>query len=126
MSTPVTIAATVDLNLPFVCPDISPTSMMITKAGLTMGGVIYPLTDPNASSVAEISTSIFTSDDGLNEIDIRQNDTGEVEVSYMKFKEKIDEYIGDSDKLKVFEKASFSIKNPPPYFFSKNKVCRNL
>ncbi|MBE0184159.1 hypothetical protein FOT90_00910 [Klebsiella aerogenes] len=118
-------AGMVDLNKPFTCPDVSPTPMQITDAGLKMNGVTYGLIDPNASSIPSITNSIFGSSDGLIEIDIRQNsDSGKVDVSYMKFRS--GEFASpDPDKRKIFEKASYKIEDPPAYFFSKNQGCKN-
>ena len=118
-------AGLVDLNKPFICPDISPIAMQITKDGLKMGGVFYSLTDPNASSAPSITNAIFSSDDGLNEIDIKQYTTGTVDVSYIKFSIRPYDAGINPDEVKIFEKASFSVENPPSYFSSQNKGCRN-
>ncbi len=90
-----------------------------------MNGLTYHLVDPNASSIPEITNIIFGSDDNLSEIDVRQDGSGALEVSYMKFRSDPTRTNVNIDQLKVFEKASFSIENPPAYFFSKNRGCHN-
>lgn len=118
-------AEAVDLSKSFTCPDVSPTPMHITKGGLLMGGVLYPTVNSNASMSARITTSIFGSDDGMNEIDVRQEDNGSVTVSYMKFKVNPIDALGSPDDNKLFEKASFSLESPPIFFHSKNQGCKN-
>ncbi|XUA17733.1 hypothetical protein ACQVA2_13725 [Citrobacter sp. OP27] len=115
----------VDLGSSFVCMDVSPTPMRITDKGLVMGGVVYPLINPNASSSPTITNAIFGSADGLSEIDVHQNENGGVSVSYMKFRVNPIDAGGDPDKFKIFEKASFGVEEPPAYFHSKNRGCRN-
>ncbi|WP_297122705.1 hypothetical protein [uncultured Enterobacter sp.] len=116
----------IDLSKPFVCKDISPTPMRITEKGLIIGGIVYPLYNPNAASTPTMTNSIFRSKDNLEEIDILQYASdGEISVSYMKFYSDPDQFMDEAliEKNKIFEKASFAVDNPNPYFHSKNQGC---
>jgi hypothetical protein len=118
-------AMAMDLSQPFICPDISPTPMRIVENGLMMNGVVYPLKNPNSSWSPLITNTIFGSRDGLEEIDVMQHGNGKVDVSYMKYRFNPYESEVNPDKAKAFEKASYSIEDPPAYFFSKGQGCQN-
>lgn len=121
----VVAGGSVDLGRPFTCLDVSPMPMRITGAGLVMGGVLYPIIDPNASLSPRVTNAIFGGQDGLSEINVMQFGDGRVNVSYMKFKYNPYELGVDPDKAKVYEKASYSVENPPVFFKSKNQGCKN-
>lgn len=117
----------IDLSKPFICKDISPTPLRITEKGLIMGGVVYPLYNPNAASTPKLTNAIFRSKDNLEEIDVRQDaEDGKVDVSYMKFSINPDELTNDAaiENSKIFEKGSFKAYNPGPKYFSKNQGCQ--
>jgi len=116
----------IDLSKPFICKDVSPTPMRITDKGLMMGGVLYPLYNPNAASIPTLTNTIFRSRDNLEEIDIVQYaDDGKISVSYMKFRFDPDQFFDDAaiENNKIFEKGSFKAMNPGPKYFSKNQGC---
>lgn len=116
----------IDLSKPFICKDVSPTPMRITEKGLIMGGVLYPLYNPNAASTPMLTNTIFRSRDNLEEIDVVQHSSnGEVSVSYMKFRSNPDQFLDDVsiEKNKIFEKGSFEAVNPGPTYYSKNQGC---
>lgn len=116
----------IDLSKPFICKDISPTPLHITEKGLIMGGVVYPLYNPNAASTPKLTNAIFRSKDNREEIDVRQDaEDGKVDVSYMKFSINPDALANDAaiENSKIFEKGSFKAYNPGPKYYSKNQGC---
>ncbi|EID4122201.1 hypothetical protein LBX38_003260 [Salmonella enterica] len=119
-------AESIDLSKPFTCPDVNPAPMHITEKGLIMGGVLYPLYDPNASLTPVMTNTIFRSRDNLQEIDVVQYASdGKISVSYMKFRSDPDQLTNydEIDSNKVFEKASGEALQPKPFFYSKNQGC---
>lgn len=119
------ISAPVDLGEPFTCPDVSPTAMRITDRGLVVSGITYPLISANTSSIPGVTNSTFGSNDGLIEIDVMQTHDGDVNVSYIRLKARTSDAGTDIDSNKVFERGSSGVDDPPPYFHSSNKGCRN-
>lgn len=118
--------SSIDLSKPFTCKDVSPSPLRITEKGLIMGGVLYPLYNPNAASTPVLTNTIFRSRDNLEEIDVVQYASdGKVNVSYMKFYSDPDQFTNyeDMDKNKVFEKASGEAVDPKPFYHSKNQGC---
>ncbi|WP_368894340.1 hypothetical protein [Kluyvera ascorbata] len=116
----------IDLSKPFTCKDISPSPMRITEKGLMMGGVLYPLYNPNAASTPRITNAIFRSRNNLEEIDVVQDTKdGSVDVSYMKFRSNPDQFMDDAsiENNKIFEKGSFEAVNPGPTYYSENQGC---
>ncbi|EBT2241105.1 hypothetical protein CJH86_05505 [Salmonella enterica] len=119
----------IDLSKPFTCKDVSPSPMHITEKGLVMGGVLYPLYNPNAASTPVLTNAIFRSRDNLEEIDVVQYASdGKVNVSYMKFYSDPDQLVASGnfeaiDNNKIFEKASGEALDPKPFYHSKNQGC---
>lgn len=116
----------IDLSKPFLCKDVSPTPLHITEKGLVMGGVLYPLYNPNAASTPKLTNTIFRSRDSLEEIDVVQYaSNGKVSVSYMKFRSNPDQFLDDAsiENNKIFEKGSFEALNPGPNYYSQNQGC---
>lgn len=116
----------IDLSKPFVCKDISPSPLRITEKGLIMGGVLYPLYNPNAASTPALTNTIFRSRDNLEEIDIVQyTRNGKVDVSYMKFRSNPDQFTDDIsiENNKIFERGSFKASNPGSTYYSNNQGC---
>ncbi|MDE5205552.1 hypothetical protein QNN88_13095 [Citrobacter sp. ANG330] len=118
--------SSIDLSKPFTCKDVSPSPMRITEKGLIMGGVLYPLYNPNAASTPALTNTIFRSRDNLEEIDVVQYASdGKVSVSYMKFYNDPDQFTDYEaiDNNKIFEKASGEAVDPKPFYHSKNQGC---
>lgn len=91
-----------------------------------MGGVLYPLYNPNAASTPRITNAIFRSRNNLEEIDVVQDTKdGSVDVSYMKFRSNPDQFMDDAsiENNKIFEKGSFEAVNPGPTYYSENQGC---
>ncbi|HCD1999511.1 hypothetical protein [Citrobacter farmeri] len=118
--------SSIDLSKPFTCKDVSPSPMRIIEKGLIMGGVLYPLYNPNAASTPVLTNTIFRSRDNLEEIDVVQYASdGKVSVSYMKFYSNPDQFTDyeSIDNNKIFEKASGKAVDPKPFYHSKNQGC---
>ncbi|MEQ4454281.1 hypothetical protein ABNT06_23130 [Kosakonia sacchari] len=116
----------IDLSKPFICKGISPSPLRITEKGLIMGGVLYPLYNPNAASTPALTNTIFRSRDNLEEIDIVQYArNGKVDVSYMKFRSNPDQFTDDIsiENNKIFERGSFKASNPGSTYYSNNPGC---
>ncbi len=116
----------IDLSKPFICKDISPTPLHITEKGLIMGGVVYPLYNPNAASTPKLTNAIFRSKDNLEEIDVRQDaEDGKVDVSYMKFSINPDALANDAaiENSKIFEKEALRLITLAPNITPKTRVA---
>ncbi|ELM3618261.1 hypothetical protein RYR54_003993, partial [Aeromonas sobria] len=120
----------VDISKPFICPDISPNTIRVDSGKLKIGASTYYMSHENLSSIDWLTNSEFISDDRKNIIYIMQNQqSGNIDVSYMKLSKTIDSITPgiDMDKFKVIEKVSYDIgREKPSYLKGNNLGCKNL